>query len=166
MKKTNWVREELSSVKKGAARHNEFAMYELATRYLTGRDVRFDAKAGFHWACQAALSGNAKAMVLCGYCLVRGVGTSNEATSDRIKEAVGWFEDAARLGNATAFYNLGSCYLLGIGKPRSKKAALVYYEAALKMGSKRAKSAIALVEAVDMAAISKAADVARLLLVS
>ena len=46
MKKVNWIREELSTVKKGAARNNEFAMYELATRYLTGRSVTYDGAAG------------------------------------------------------------------------------------------------------------------------
>ena len=164
MKKVNWIREELSTVKKGAARNNEFAMYELATRYLTGRSVTRDGAAGTYWACQAATHGSSKGMVLAGYCLIRGIGCSDEEPDDRFREAVGWFEDAARLGNVTAYYNLAGCYLLGIGKAQSKKAALVYYRAAAKMGSKRAAQAIAAIEAADVKAIAKMAEKAQLLL--
>ena len=164
MKKVNWIREELSTVKKGASRNNEFAMYELATRYLTGRSVARDEVSGLYWTCQAATHGNPKGMVLAGYCLIRGIGSSDEEPDDRFKEAVGWFEDAARLGNATAYYNLGGCYLLGIGKTRSKKAALVYYRAAAAMGCKRATKAIAAIEAANTKAIAKMAETAQLLL--
>jgi len=164
MKKMNWIREELSAVKKGAARNNEFAMHELATRYLTGRGVGRDGKAALYWACQGAVRGNPKSMVLAGYCLVRGIGSADEEPTGRLEEAVGWFEDAARLGNASAYYNLGGCFLRGIGKPRCKRAALLYYKEAAKMGCKLAEKAIAAVEASSPEAIEKAADRVRLLL--
>ena len=164
MKKVNWIREDLSKVKKAASRNNEFAMYELAVRYLTGRSVTYDSTAGIYWACQAATHGNPKGMVLAGYCLIRGIGSSDEEPDDRFREAVAWFEDAARLGNATAYYNLGGCYLLGIGKKRSKKAALVYYRAAAEMGCKRATKAIAAIEAADTKALAEMAETAQLLL--
>ena len=166
MKKVNWIREELSTVKKGAKRNNEFAMYELATRYLTDRSVTYDEVSGIYWACQAATHGNPRGMVLAGYCLIRGIGCSEEEPEDRFREAVGWFEDAARLGNATAYYNLGGCYLLGIGKNRSKKAALVYYRAASEKGCKRAAKAIAAIEAADTKTLTEMAETAQLLLVA
>lgn len=164
MKKVNWIREELSVVKKGAKRNNEHAMYELAVRYLTGRSVACDEVDGIYWACQAATHGSPKGMVLAGYCLIKGLGCDDEEPKERYKEAVGWFEDAARLGNATAYYNIGGCYLLGIGKPRSKKAALVYYRAAVEKGCKRAAKAIAAIEAADAKALAKMAEKAELLL--
>ena len=153
MEKVNWIRESISNVKKAAERCNPHAMYELATRYLTGRGVYRDDAEGLHWAREAARRGHVKGMVLAGCCLARGIGEQGGA-----EEAAAWFKKATYRGSAAAYYNLGGCYLLGIGKPQSKKAALIYYRSAAEMGYERAGRAVKVVEATDVRQLAKIAE--------
>ena len=138
MSDTNWIRENISQVKKAVKAGNAAATAELAKRYFTGRDVDRSPQEGFSWAEAAASRGNLEAAQILGYCYATGTGVQASG-----RKAYELFVRAALLGNAVALYNLAICYDYGIGVERDYRMARSLYQRSAEAGYAKAKHVLA-----------------------
>ena len=96
------------------------AQYELAYRYLTGRDVERNQTDGMRWLRLSAEQGLTEAQWELGIRLIaEGGGFSTQKKQPRdeekLKEAVRWLKLASDAGLLNASESLAYCYFDGIG---------------------------------------------------
>lgn len=105
---------------------NMAAQYELASRYLDGRDVPRDPAQATEWFRKAAANGSAPAQYRLGAIYEKGNGVPRSA-----KEAAVWYRKAADAGNVRAMHNLAVLIADGLdGKPDYGLAADWFRKAA------------------------------------
>lgn len=109
-----------------ASAGNADAQYELATRYIDGRDVPRDPAVAVQWFRKAAEQNNAPAQYRLGALYEKGIGVTRSS-----KDAAVWYRKAADAGNVRAMHNLAVLIADGVdGKPDYAMAASWFRNAA------------------------------------
>ena len=97
---------------------NEYAISEIAERYLEGKGIVKDQNKAVEWLTKLADKGDTEAMIrIANIYLDESTEIFNES------KGVEWFTKAAKLGNRTAINHLGYFYLNGIHVEKNKKLA-------------------------------------------
>ncbi|HWK14441.1 MAG TPA: peptidoglycan-binding protein [Rhizobiaceae bacterium] len=102
------------------------AMYEIASRYAEGRDLKASPDLAAQWYLHAAELGYAPAQYRAGNVYEKGIGVARDAA-----KAKAWYLKAAEQGNASAMHNLAVLIAMGAeGKADNEGAAHWFLEAA------------------------------------
>ncbi|MDB5593545.1 MAG: peptidoglycan-binding protein [Hyphomicrobiales bacterium] len=105
---------------------NADAQYELAARYIDGRDMPRDPAMAVQWFRKAAEKNSAPAQYRLGALYEKGIGVTRSS-----KDAAIWYRKAADAGNVRAMHNLAVLMADGVdGKPDYSLAASWFQNAA------------------------------------
>ena len=121
--------DELTGLRKFAARGNAFALNDLALRLASGLGVPRDATRAADLYRRAAMSGVTAAARNLGVLLWNGSNLPQDQT-----EAIRWFRMAAEAGDITAQTIVAAALADGVGTAQDLNEALRWYEAAAKAG--------------------------------
>lgn len=129
----------LRLLRKLAERGNAQAQYDLAMRYLEGKDVDKDATMAVGWLRKAAEAKHTKASLELGHCLREGDGVAPDAAA-----AVESYTRGAELGDAECMTALGVAFHKGVGTAQDVSAAVHWLQRAVDAGDVPALSQLGL----------------------
>jgi TPR repeat protein len=117
----------LAAVAEGGDAEAEF---QLGLRYITGKGLKADPKAGLKWLEKAASQGHSKAMLVIGSLYEDG--DKETGLTQDFNKAAEWYQKAAAKDLPEAQYQLALLYIQGKGvKAAPEKAAEWFQKAAL-----------------------------------
>jgi localization factor PodJL len=119
------------ALREAAAKGDNKALFEIATRYADGRGVTKDLKKAVEWYQKAADTGFAPAQFRIGSFFEKGIGV--ERSPQKAKE---FYQLAAEQGNASAMHNLAVLYAMGAAGPADNDSAAKWFVKAAELGVK------------------------------
>lgn len=131
----------IDELKRLAEEGNAEAQYNLALRYISGKDVDKDYAEVAKWHRKAAEQGHIVSQLTLGEMYLRGVGVAQDDV-----EATKWFQLAAEQGDRYGQYMLGLAYAEGKGVPKNNSEAIKWYRMAAEQGYVDAKKALEAME--------------------
>jgi localization factor PodJL len=118
------------ALREAAAKGENKALFEIASRYADGRGVAKDAKKAFEWFQKAADAGFAPAQFRVGSYYEKGIGV-DQRSPQKAKE---FYQLAAEQGNASAMHNLAVLYAMGATGPTDNDSAAKWFVKAAEFG--------------------------------
>ncbi len=119
------------ALREAAAKGDNKALFEIATRYADGRGVTKDLKKAVEWYQKAADTGFAPAQFRIGSFFEKGIGV--ERSPQKAKE---FYQLAAEQGNASAMHNLAVLFAMGAAGPADNDSAAKWFVKAAELGVK------------------------------
>lgn len=110
---------DLASLELFAAHGHRNHMFELASRYRTGRGVNQDLATAFRWYREAAELVHKRAIFMIGVCYRDGQGVPRND-----KEAAAYFKRAAESDHPVALFNVYRIFSSGRGVPKNPSYAI------------------------------------------
>jgi TPR repeat protein len=119
------VAQVLDLYRRSAAQNDTVAMMKLAACYKRGNPLGLpeSAKSYADWTRQAALAGDADAMVSMGWACEHGYGVPKDGT-----QTLFWAEKAAEAGHLQAMTNLGILYSQGRVVPKDPVKSIAWFK--------------------------------------
>ncbi len=118
------------ALREAAARGDNKALFEIASRYADGRGVAKDPKKALEWYQKAADAGFAPAQFRVGSYYEKGIGV-DQRSPQKAKE---FYQLAAEQGNASAMHNLAVLYAMGATGPSDNDSAAKWFVKAAEFG--------------------------------
>jgi localization factor PodJL len=117
------------ALREAAAKGDNKALFEVASRYADGRGVSKDPQKAAQWFQKAADAGFAPAQFRLGSFYEKGSGV--ERSAQKAKE---FYQLAAEQGNASAMHNLAVLYATGAAGPADNDSAAQWFVKAAELG--------------------------------
>lgn len=122
---------EPAALREAAQAGDAKALWEVATRFATGKHVPSDKAQAAKWFEAAADLGLAPAQYRVGSLYEKGVGVARD-----LAKAKAWYLKAADAGNVSAMHNLAVLYAMGADGAADNESAVKWFTAAAEHGVK------------------------------
>lgn len=120
---------DISPLRAKAEAGDPVAMFSLAIKYDSGRDVPLDRKEAAKWYLRSAEAGFPEAQNSIGSLYQAGEGVEKD-----LNKAFMWYEKAANQNHIEATHNLAFLYDEGLGRPQDNGLAIELYTKAAEAG--------------------------------